>query len=119
MITYVTHCRKCGNDCKLIVPEYGENIKIADHRELLDSGLSNETIEEIIKRNTWQTDPPTKAGWYWAMHKEFGFDVYHTIADSSGNLMATGMYADYFLDLSGFSHWLGPIPKPQKPEEVK
>jgi hypothetical protein len=54
----------------------------------------------------WTTEPPTQEGWYWVNFKIFVVDyvlpVQYPLRDTEENMhLAT--------------HWLGPIPEPEKP----
>jgi hypothetical protein len=58
----------------------------------------------------WTIEPPTENGWYWAQ-RENGETI---VVESRG--VAIVRYGNKALPVTDFTHWLGPIPKPESPE---
>ena len=70
----------------------------------------------------WTTEPPTKDGWYWAYCKP-GNDIVEdapeivtvTFAGELGIIVESAGHDDWSDTFEVFTHWLGPIPEPEKP----
>ena len=68
----------------------------------------------------WKTAPPTKPGWYWARDKETFLQIVRVFLADHGN---AGNRLEVWLDtyeseeLSDYTHWLGPLPVPEPPDE--
>jgi hypothetical protein len=60
----------------------------------------------------WTAYPPTQVGWYWALNKE---DVYMVSIEGNVSTGFVAVVGDYPDRLESFSHWIGPLPKPNKP----
>lgn len=61
----------------------------------------------------WAEETPTKEGWYWANHKEFGVEVVKFCVNSIGHKYVTREGRMKFYSETEFSHWLGPLPEPE------
>ena len=57
----------------------------------------------------WSTDPPTEDGWYWAYDREDSFLDLVRYSDSGATMWSDKTIAKLF------THWLGPLPKPEPP----
>ena len=73
----------------------------------------------------WSTDAPTKDGWYWAafpfgddawikVHVKVEGDVCYSVRGEEDG--EEGKLAEW--RLASFTHWLGPLPVPEPPEDV-
>lgn len=59
----------------------------------------------------WTTEKPKANGWYWA--KQNSEDEIEIVQVFEGEV-ATVFY-DAWVDISSFSHWLGPLSVPESP----
>lgn len=85
-------------------------------------------IERIIEYSfaevgPWSTDAPTgKSGWYWAIDRDSEvMMVHYEMSPFGGSDFITTVGDDEYLrhyDWQDFTHWLGPLPKPEPPEEL-
>lgn len=68
----------------------------------------------------WTTQAPKEPGWYWASDKKYSDDhvvMVEVVHDGIDSLIAyTSDRAPW--ELSDFTHWQGPIPKPAPPDEI-
>ena len=66
----------------------------------------------------WTTEPPTQTGLYRAIAKDNGMAYWVELTDL-GNI---GIFSVYYFgnnvmySVSDFTHWLGPLPVPEPPE---
>ena len=60
----------------------------------------------------WTTEPPTEGGWYWIRYPD-GEIACVEVFYSLGNMETD---SDYVLDT--VTHWLGPLPVPEPPEDI-
>jgi hypothetical protein len=68
----------------------------------------------------WTTALPTEEGWYWAIHEDEGCVVANVVkGEGSVDFMARLPGIDMLFVLIGFTHWLGPLPVPVPPNEIK
>lgn len=69
----------------------------------------------------WKNWPPDEAGWYWARDKAAGAIEIVKVSEEpeDGGFYVQGFDDDrqIYISDSRFSHWLGPIPKPEPPKE--
>jgi hypothetical protein len=73
---------------------------------------NNDVAHEV--RLVWTTTPPTQAGWYWVVADGSLIPiVLHVRILESGDRYN----GDYNLD--HVTHWLGPLPVPEPPEESR
>lgn len=71
------------------------------------------------ERMNWTTEAPTESGWYWAWNGR-SVELCEVCPPSSSYLKhRLWVYAvkrrRRNLPMSGFSHWLGPLPAPSSP----
>lgn len=77
---------------------FGKGIKDIDSGEIVESLYSLE----------WKTEPPIQAGWYWVNFRVSAMDIVVIV-----KYPLDGKEANMNLA----THWLGPIPEPEKPEK--
>lgn len=70
----------------------------------------------------WTTDAPTsKSGWYWAIDRDGEvMMVHYEMSPFGGSDFITTVGDDEYLrhyDWQDFTHWKGPIPKPEPPRD--
>jgi hypothetical protein len=67
----------------------------------------------------WTTTPPTVEGWYWALDVLFQHiePVYVEWSIPDRKFIVNQMRNGKEMELSDFSHWLGPLPVPEPPNE--
>lgn len=82
-----------------------------------------ETLHRIMDLQ-WTTEPPTEEGWYWVKNKYTGahdiepvylVKVTHIENQVVWSIEINGGSGE---DFSYFSHWLGPLPVPEPPQET-
>ncbi len=61
----------------------------------------------------WSTEPPTQSGWYWIRNGWPQSFVAWVEAYESG-IVSVG-HVGALWSVSDITHWLGPIPEPEKP----
>lgn len=69
----------------------------------------------------WSTDEPTEDGWYWTLKGNIDEpipEIVFALGDMNMRHDERGVY-DYpdmpLVSFSFFTHWLGPLPKPEPP----
>lgn len=73
-----------------------------------------------IEMNNWTQELPTQDGWYWVYYPETRphvhmVSVYRGLVDAGEGIDdIPPVYAKRRL---GITHWLGPLPKPEPPQE--
>jgi hypothetical protein len=94
-----------GNCCA----EWCEHCQMAEAAE-------GRAAEYVRKYRTWHTEAPTVPGWYWAANPSTATPpVVVEVCHGAGCFWALmpGEYSS--VELSYFTHWLGPIDEPGAP----
>lgn len=89
--------------------------KSSDSPKNYIEGGTREDID-ILARLQWTTEAPTQEGWYWAIldGRRVIVEAFYMTVDKLGHLQfRTGWNS---IDESNVTHWIGPIPYPEKPE---
>jgi hypothetical protein len=64
----------------------------------------------------WTTSQPTEPGRYWAITNYEAMDVVDVVViENGGSVWVVG--CDESLKFKDFTHWLGPLPVPEPPQE--
>lgn len=72
--------------------------------------------EYVCITDGWATEPPKEAGWYWVKELK-GDEIIIARLDDDYTVLAWG--DDYWcdVDIRQITHWLGPLPMPEPPQE--
>lgn len=77
---------------------------------------------DIKQAYVWTITPPTTTGLYWAFDGDevVPVDVYVNGLGGTARLVGFELGNDYTTPrkLSDYSHWIGPLPVPEPPEEL-
>jgi len=78
----------------------------------------NTALESFLLNGfQWTTEPPTQEGWYWGFHKNKTVYMFWVGLDDDNILMA--YFNGYPVPFESHTHWLGPLPVPEPPNEAE
>lgn len=89
----------------------------------LPTGVGRPRLPKNIRLMEWTTEQPTQLGYYWALNKRHermtvGLSIVEVAEHAFMGQVKTMAYdLGQACELSDFSHWLGPLPVPELPNE--